>query len=66
MSWLNLVDFHDGLTKAYASGFFGKTSRALTPDECAEEAKKYADQGFKGIKMKVGFDPKTDLHQRRL
>ncbi len=46
---------------AYASGFFGKAGRALSPDECAEEAKQYADQGFKGIKMKVGFDPKTDI-----
>ncbi len=46
---------------AYASGFFGKDGRALTSAECAEEAKMYADQGFKGVKMKVGFGRKTDL-----
>lgn len=46
---------------AYASGFFGKSGRPLTPQECAEEAKSYADQGFKGVKMKVGFGHKQDL-----
>ncbi len=46
---------------AYASGFFGKDGRPLTPVECAEEAKNYADQGFKGVKMKVGFGHKQDL-----
>jgi D-galactarolactone cycloisomerase len=46
---------------AYASGFFGKGGRPLTPQECAEEAKSYADQGFKGVKMKVGFGHKQDL-----
>ncbi|KAA3656638.1 MAG: mandelate racemase/muconate lactonizing enzyme family protein [Calditrichaeota bacterium] len=46
---------------AYASGFFGKNGRPLTPEECGEEAKGYADQGFKGVKMKVGFGEKQDL-----
>lgn len=46
---------------AYASGFFGKDGRPLTPQECADEAKSYADQGFKGVKMKVGFGHKQDL-----
>lgn len=46
---------------AYASGFFGKSGRPLTPEECGDEAKGYADQGFKGIKMKVGFGEKQDL-----
>jgi L-alanine-DL-glutamate epimerase-like enolase superfamily enzyme len=46
---------------AYASGFFGKSGRPLTPEECGEEAKSYADQGFKGVKMKVGFGEKQDL-----
>ena len=46
---------------AYASGFFGKEGRALTPEECGEEAKQYADQGFKGVKMKVGFGRSQDL-----
>lgn len=46
---------------AYASGFFGKSGRPLTPAECADEAKSYADQGFKGVKMKVGFGHKQDL-----
>ncbi len=46
---------------AYASGFFGKNGRPLTPEECGEEAKSYADQGFKGVKMKVGFGEKQDL-----
>ena len=46
---------------AYASGFFGKSGRPLTPKECGDEAKSYADQGFKGIKMKVGFGEKQDL-----
>jgi len=46
---------------AYASGFFGKSGRPLTPEECADEAKGYADQGFKGVKMKVGFGHRQDL-----
>ncbi len=46
---------------AYASGFFGKEGRPLTPEECAEEAKRYADLGFKGVKMKVGFGRARDL-----
>ena len=46
---------------AYASGFFGKSGRPLTPDECGDEARSYADQGFKGVKMKVGFGEKQDL-----
>ena len=46
---------------AYASGFFGKNGRPLTPEECGDEAKSYADQGFKGVKMKVGFGEKQDL-----
>lgn len=46
---------------AYASGFFGKSGRPLTPEECGDEAKSYADQGFKGVKMKVGFGERQDL-----
>ncbi len=46
---------------AYASGFFGKDGRALTAEECAEEARCYVDQGFKGVKMKVGFGRDRDL-----
>lgn len=46
---------------AYASGFFGKGGRPLTPGECSEEAKRYADQGFKGVKMKIGYGRKQDL-----
>ncbi len=46
---------------AYASGFFGKEGRPLTPAECADEAKSYADQGFKGVKMKVGYGNESDL-----
>lgn len=46
---------------AYASGFFGKDGRALTSAESADEAKSYADQGFKGVKMKVGFGHKQDM-----
>jgi len=46
---------------AYASGFFGKGGRPLTSGECADEAKNYADQGFKGVKMKVGFGRSQDL-----
>jgi len=45
----------------YASGFFGKSGRPLKPQECADEAKGYADLGFKGVKMKVGFGHKQDL-----
>jgi L-alanine-DL-glutamate epimerase-like enolase superfamily enzyme len=52
--------YHDKIP-AYASGFFGKDGRPLTPSECASEAKSYADQGFKGVKMKVGFGKKQDL-----
>ena len=32
MSWLNLIEFHDGLTKAYASGFFESLDYTLVPD----------------------------------
>ncbi len=46
---------------AYASGFFGKNGRPLTPEESADEAKSYADQGFKGVKMKVGFGHEQDM-----
>lgn len=46
---------------AYASGFFGIQGRALTAEECGEEAKGYVDQGFKGIKMKIGFGLDQDL-----
>lgn len=46
---------------AYASGFFGKEGRPLTPEECAEEARRYVDQGFKGVKMKIGYGRKRDL-----
>lgn len=51
---------HDKIP-AYASGFFGKDGRPLTPDECADEAKRYVDQGFKSVKMKIGFGKKQDL-----
>jgi len=51
---------HDKIP-AYASGFFGKGGRPLTPAESADEAKSYADQGFKGVKMKVGFGRRQDL-----
>ncbi len=47
---------------AYASGFFGKDNRTLTPQECGEEAKGYRDQGFKGVKMKIGFGREADLN----
>lgn len=46
---------------AYASGFFGKDGRPLTSEECGEEAKRYADEGFRGVKMKVGFGREQDL-----
>jgi D-galactarolactone cycloisomerase len=46
---------------AYASGFFGKEGRPLTPEECVEEAQRYVDQGFKGVKMKIGYGRKQDL-----
>lgn len=46
---------------AYASGFFGIKGRALTSKECGIEAKSYADQGFKGIKMKIGFGLEKDM-----
>ena len=52
--------YHDKIP-AYASGFFGKDGRPLTPEESAKEAKSYANQGFKGVKMKVGFGEKQDL-----
>lgn len=46
---------------AYASGFFGKGGRPLTAAECGDEAKGYADAGFQGVKMKVGFGLDRDL-----
>lgn len=55
---------HDRIP-AYASGFFGKQGRALTPDECAEEAERYAREGFRGVKMKVGFGISVDRENLR-
>jgi len=46
---------------AYASGFFGRNGKPLTAEECLEEARYYKDLGFKGIKMKIGFDRGSDL-----
>ena len=46
---------------AYASGFFGIKGRALTAEECGEEAKQYRDQGFRGVKMKIGFGYSQDM-----
>ncbi len=51
---------HDKIP-AYASGFFGIKGRALTAEESGEEAKRYADQGFKGVKMKIGFGLEQDM-----
>jgi L-alanine-DL-glutamate epimerase-like enolase superfamily enzyme len=51
---------HDKLP-AYASGFFGKGGASPAAEECREEAKMYADAGFKGIKMKIGFGRDVDL-----
>jgi len=48
---------------AYASGFFGKAGKPLTPEECGREAIVYVEEGFTAMKMKVGFDPKSDLRR---
>lgn len=46
---------------AYASGFFSREGTPLSAEACYAEAKSYADQGFKGVKMKIGFGRKHDL-----
>lgn len=46
---------------AYASGFFGIKGRPLTAEECGDEARSYADQGFHGVKMKIGFGLSQDM-----
>lgn len=46
---------------AYASGFFGKNGSVLNQQQCVEEATFYKDLGFKGVKMKIGFNREFDL-----
>ena len=46
---------------AYASGFFGIKGRPLTAEECGDEASSSADQGFHGVKMKIGFGLSQDM-----
>ncbi|NKB72353.1 MAG: mandelate racemase/muconate lactonizing enzyme family protein [Candidatus Latescibacteria bacterium] len=47
---------------AYASGLFRK-DRVDMPAALAEEAKGYVDQGFKAVKMKIGFSAHHDVPQ---
>lgn len=44
----------------YATGMYFSKSDQLAED-LAQEARKYAEEGFKAIKMKVGFSIKADL-----
>ncbi|MDJ0388800.1 mandelate racemase/muconate lactonizing enzyme family protein [Roseomonas sp. E05] len=48
---------------AYATGLYFIDMDRLV-EEAAEEARKYAEQGFRAIKMKIGLgDPKLDLRR---
>lgn len=49
----------------YATGMYFRKSDNLSND-LASEAKAYADQGFKAMKMKVGLDIEEDIEHVRL
>ena len=47
--------------KAYATGLYEPQSVTSVVDALTEEAVGYRDQGFQGMKLKIGYDPETDL-----
>ncbi len=54
-----LGGFRDGTVPAYASG--GYYAEGKTPDDLADEMRRYVDMGFPAVKMKVGrLSPQDD------
>ncbi|WP_010167142.1 mandelate racemase/muconate lactonizing enzyme family protein [Candidatus Epulonipiscium viviparus] len=49
---------------AYATGFYRKAD-GVYPQDAVEEALKYKELGFKGMKLKVGFTPEKDIEYIR-
>ncbi len=51
--------FREKLT-AYATGFY-RVKGGVYPDDAVKEALAFKKAGFKGMKLKVGFTPETDI-----
>jgi D-galactarolactone cycloisomerase len=51
--------YHPAGVRAYASSIYWR----LTPEEAAEEAKRWIDQGFTAVKLKVGREPRRDVER---
>ena len=47
--------------KVYATGLYEPQSVTSVVNALTEEAVGYRDQGFRGMKLKIGYDPETDL-----
>ncbi len=47
--------------KAYATGLYEPQGVPSVVDALVEEAGGYVAQGFRGMKLKIGYDPRTDL-----
>ncbi len=47
--------------KAYATGLYEPQNVPSVVDALRKEAIGYRDQGYQGMKLKIGYDPKTDL-----
>ena len=51
--------------KAYATGLYEPQNVPSIVDALVEEAVGYKEQGFRGMKLKIGYDPKTDVRYVR-
>jgi D-galactarolactone cycloisomerase len=47
--------------KAYATGLYEPQGVPSAVDTLVEEAQGYKKQGFQGMKLKIGYNPRTDL-----
>jgi D-galactarolactone cycloisomerase len=47
--------------KAYATGLYEPQNAPSVVEALTEEAAGYRDQGFRGMKLKIGYDPETDM-----
>ena len=51
--------------KAYATGLYEPQNVPSVVEALTEEAAGYRDQGFRGMKLKIGYGPETDLEYIR-
>ncbi|MBN1247324.1 MAG: mandelate racemase/muconate lactonizing enzyme family protein, partial [Anaerolineae bacterium] len=51
--------------KAYATGLYEPVGVPDTVDALVEEAQGYQAQGFRGMKLKIGYNPATDVRYVR-